>query len=278
MRRYAKLTDTDIKSGVTPTRRTEPSTFPHSSASIIELALSEPWLCSTTMTATIDTDGVSSEIIEECQPIAEIIDKLTSEVSALSERVEEQDDELDELHSRCDELEEELAEHKDHTGREFADVRGRITEVENREVEGSSGHETPGVDEGETGSQHVQTPLERICQLPEHMAEGELSANQKRARSIAKDISDYADKAPAGLVMDSRTVKKVIAATEEKRPHTQTVSRVMDFLNELGKDGVELTKRHGQKLVVIEEEMADRLDHARCDQESRPAPSASVMS
>ncbi|ADJ16634.1 hypothetical protein C497_19419 [Halalkalicoccus jeotgali B3] len=63
---------------------------------------------------------------------------------------------------------------------------------------------------------------------------------------------------PAGLVLDSQTIAKVITAAEGLKPHTQTVARVMNFLEKLGKDDVEQTKRRGKKLVVVDEEAADR--------------------
>ncbi|KYH24617.1 hypothetical protein HAPAU_36000 [Halalkalicoccus paucihalophilus] len=63
-------------------------------------------------------------------------------------------------------------------------------------------------------------------------------------------------------MLNSQTFAKVITVAEGSRPHTQTVARVMDFLEKLGKDEVEQTKRRGKKLVVINEEAADRyLDH-----------------
>ena len=50
-----------------------------------------------------------------------------------------------------------------------------------------------------------QTPLERICSLPE-MSRIANSRLTKNARFIARDIRDYAEKAPAGLVVDSRAI------------------------------------------------------------------------
>ncbi|WP_162994009.1 hypothetical protein [Halalkalicoccus subterraneus] len=52
----------------------------------------------------------------------------------------------------------------------------------------------------------LQTTLERICTLPEYVSDRELTTNQKRARFIAQDVKDYAEKAPAGLVLDSQTI------------------------------------------------------------------------
>ncbi len=199
------------------------------------------------------------------------VDQLIQTVEDLQETVEQQAE-------RIDKLETKLAEHKDHTGREFADVRARITETENRQTDIDSEDATPGVDEEKTESQNPQTPLERICSLPEHIADRELTANQERARFIAKDVRDYAEKAPAGLVVDSRTIKKVIAAAEGKRPHTQTVARVMEFLADLGQEYVELIKRRGKKLIVVDPEVADRLaHHTCCDGEKGPATANGVI-
>lgn len=115
--------------------------------------------------------------------------------------------------------------------------------------------------------------------MPEHIADRELTANQERARFIARDIHDYAEKAPAGFVIDSRVIKRVLTASEGKRPHTQTVDRVMDFLDEFGKQDVQQKKRRGKKLIVIDLEVADRLvHHDRCDQGSDFASASSVIS
>ena len=214
------------------------------------------------MTATADATGSST------------VEQLIAAVEELQETVERQVE-------RINELETELAEHKDHTGREFADVRARITETENRQTQPNSEDTTSGVDEKETGSQAQKTPLERICSLPEHMVARELTANQERARFIAKDIHDYAEKAPAGLVIDSRAIKRVITAKEGTRPHTQTVARVMDFLDDLGKQDVQQKKRRGKKLVVVDPGAATRYakeaNHTRCDGEHDSARSESVI-
>lgn len=45
----------------------------------------------------------------------------------------------------------------------------------------------------------------------------ELTANQKRTRFVAKIVRDYAEKVPAGFIIHSRTVKKVIVAAEETK-------------------------------------------------------------
>lgn len=100
------------------------------------------------------------------------------------------------------------------------------------------------------------------------MAQNELSANQERARFIAMDVHDHGTKAPAGYVIDSSTIR-IIAAKEDDRPHTQTVARIIEFLDDLRKGTTELKERQGRKIVIINPDAAKRLseakNHARCD-------------
>lgn len=167
----------------------------------------------------------------------------------------------------------------------LAYTESAVEDLEEQGTEPDGGFEdaTPRSDIDEPGPQDAETPLERIYALPEHVAERELTANQERARFIAQDVRDYAEKCPGGLVLDSTTITKVLTASEGNRPHTQTVARVMKFLNELGKNTVELKKRRGRKLVMFDPEYADRLtnataaNHGRCDESQRGPPTEDVI-
>ncbi|WP_122091110.1 hypothetical protein [Halalkalicoccus subterraneus] len=232
------------------------------------------------MTDTTTTESTATD--QSATTNEPTLESVYEQLEALTDRFEQLEAEVERKDERIEELEAELTEYKRFAGSEFADVRGRITDVEEQtdELE-TTLQETPmeTIDPEENGSQTTttETPLERICTLPEHVADRELTTNQKRARFIARDVRDYAEKAPVGLVLDSRTIAKVITAAEGSKPHTQTVARVMDFLAKLGKDEVEQTKRRGKKLVVVDEEAADRY-HDRCDRDSEHAPTESVMS
>jgi hypothetical protein len=127
------------------------------------------------------------------------------------------------------------------------------------------------IEDDKTGQQNTQTLLERICALPEHIADRELTANQERERFIATDVWDYTEKAPAGLVIDSRAIKRVITAKEGTCPHTQIVARVMNFLDDLGKVDIDLKKCRGKKLVVVDPKAADCY-HSCCDRGANQLP------
>jgi hypothetical protein len=52
---------------------------------------------------------------------------------------------------------------------------------------------------------------------------------------------------------------------------------IIIFLEKLGKDEVEQTKRRGKNLIVVDPKAADRY-HDRCDWTNEHAPAESVMS
>jgi len=115
--------------------------------------------------------------------------------------------------------------------------------------------------DGEQTALHKpETPLEEVVQLPEHLAEENLSANQQRARFVARDIHEYARSVPAGRVIKSSELRRVLTAGEESSVHTETVSRVIGFLTDLGKDDVKIRETQaGERVVVFTEEIVKRI-------------------
>lgn len=197
------------------------------------------------------------------------------------------------LRDRVDELEGELDNQSQNVSGAFAKLSANEDRIDDLEAQQATvdpanesahpnEHDDADADTDDHEQEQDRTPLDTICSLPEHLATRELSANQERARFIARDVRDYAEKAPAGLVIDSRAIKRVITAKEGDRPHTQTVARIMEFLDRLGKDAVELRKRRGRKLIAVDPEAADRFasvaDHDRCDRGSGPTQAMSVIS
>lgn len=228
----------------------------------------------TANTDIVDIDGITKELITDCpQPVIELIETLYGELQIVKS---------------------ELADYRAHNERDKADIRQDVTAVEDQQTNGEldrakikqrvthleesaseseCDHGDPDATFGDTDE---KTPMERIIRYSEDAAKEHLTANEERARFIAKDVTDYAKKVPAGLIIDSRTVRKVITAKEGDRPHTQTVARIMDFMADFGKDEVEVVKRRGKKLVVIDEDAAQRY-HSCCDGSDATEPSRAVI-
>ncbi|MDL0130917.1 hypothetical protein PNP59_11670 [Halobacterium salinarum] len=170
-------------------------------------------------------------------------------VSSLVEIVEQQS-------KRINELEDQVDENFAYHSKERADIHKRLSEVE----ETVSQDETPTPETEETTIQQAETPLEDIIQLPEEVVEDNLTANQERARFVAKDILDYSRSVPAGYALKSSQLRRVLTAKEDSSAHTETVSRVIERLDDLGKDGVQVREtRSGERTVVFTEEIVKRI-------------------
>lgn len=184
-------------------------------------------------------------------------------ISALVETVKQQQATIEKLTDELEDVRDELGDERAERTKDVAEDRKRLTDVETRleDIEdGGSGDETPTPDADRNGSTVPETPLERVCALDDGTAERELTANQSRARFIARDVTDYAEKVPAGYAIRSGDLGRVLRAGTECRGRTQTVARVMDFLEDLGGDDVDVVERRGTKRVVFTERAAHRLE------------------
>lgn len=85
----------------------------------------------------------------------------------------------------------------------------------------------------------------------EHLVKDSLTANQQRARFIAKDAHEYTQQVPAGHAIKSSALRRVLAAGEDATIYTETVSRVIDFLDELGQEAVKIRESQQRERIVV---------------------------
>lgn len=208
-------------------------------------------------------------------------------LTTLVEVVKKQQETINDLTETVDDLREELAETRDAVDNEraertleIAEDRKRLTDVEERldaVEDGGSPDETPTPETDNNGSSTPSTPLERVCAFSDDVADRELTANQSRARFIARDVTDYADSVPAGYAIRSGDIATVLKAGTDSKGRTQTVARVMGFLDDLGGDGVDVVERRGTKRVVFSDETARRLERLGESSPSSPSDNTVVM-
>jgi outer membrane murein-binding lipoprotein Lpp len=176
--------------------------------------------------------------------IEQTVESLVAVVKEQAERIHDLEQEL-----------ESVREDQETAARDRAETKQRVSSLE----EGPSKDTTPTPEPDNNGSTTPQTPLERIITLPEQMAETELTANQQRSRFVATDIVDYSRSVPAGRAIKSSEISTVLRAGTDCKGRSQTVSRVIEFLNRLGGDGVKVVERRGERRVVFDDETVDRL-------------------
>ncbi|MCO8265161.1 hypothetical protein NKF06_00805 [Haloferax sp. AB510] len=193
------------------------------------------------MTSIEDLAARIDELEERVDKLEADNEQLENTVDAQAQTIASQRDQLSQYETRTQELESKLDAASDH--RKHLQQRLYAVESEN----------TPN-DESNTR----RSPLQQLIRLPSQ-ALSKLTANQERARFIAKDIREYATNVPAGFALDASTIRTVLHAKEGRTPHTQTASRVMDFLDDLGREGVKIVKRRGTKRVIFTEHAVSEL-------------------
>jgi hypothetical protein len=197
----------------------------------------------------INAEGIKSSLTDD--------GSIADTVNALIEIVEDQQ-------KRIDELEDRLDDEQTQRGKDDAELRGRITDAENRldavEEEGST-TETPTPETKTDTSTDPQMPIEDVIRIPEHLVEDSLTANQQRSRAVAKDIHQYSQSVPAGRAIKSSELRRVLSAQSDGgSTHTETVSRVMDMLDNLGKEAINVREsQSGEKVVVFDDDLVRRI-------------------
>jgi hypothetical protein len=184
----------------------------------------------------------------------------TSSNQSCSTTIEVPKDEYEQLIETVERLETELQE----TRKEQAQDRQRIHDLEERldAVEKDVSDSSNPTPETETdASTTAQTPIEDVIRIPEHLVEDSLTANQQRSRAVAKDIHQYSRSVPAGRAIKSSELRRVLSAQSDGGPaHTETVSRVMTMLDDLGKESINMrTSQSGEKVVVFDEDLVKRI-------------------
>jgi hypothetical protein len=182
-------------------------------------------------------------------------------VTTLADEVANLRRENEQLRDEVESLREETNDHDARLGALGTGLSTAHEEIEAIETDVEASEPTPsdGQDTAPDTSIEPEAPLESVTSLPETMAETELTANQRRARFVAKDVESYTRRVPAGRAIKSSQIATVLRAGTECDGRSQTVSRVIRFLDDLGGDDVEVVERRGERRVVFSDELVSRL-------------------
>jgi ABC-type transporter Mla subunit MlaD len=227
----------------------------------------------------------SPALADELETLKSRLDALETKNDQLESRVDELETENQELQARVDTLEadtdqleatvDDQAETIESQQADLAESKARVRKLEtttesareHRKRLQQQFHELT-TDDVATSDDDVTSlsPLQQVVAFSKEAVQ-ELTSNEKRARYVAKGISDYAKKVPAGYTIDSGTIRNVLRSKDDESPHPETVSRVMEFLNRFGKDETKIVKRRGTKRVVFTEQAVADLEST--NEESR---------
>jgi chromosome segregation ATPase len=185
----------------------------------------------------------------------------------LEQKADEHKSELDDHESRLTALGKGISNIND----EQADHEDRIESIETNADDDSEQTQCNTGDQSNQSSEtHVspETNLEQVVSLPEPVVDDQLTANQQRARFIARDLKDYTQSIPAGRRMTAGQITRVLRAGTDCKGHSQTVDRVIDFLNDFGEDQVSVKKRRGKRIVVFGDNLVNRIERLTQDRDA----------
>jgi hypothetical protein len=157
------------------------------------------------------------------------------------------------------------------TRREQAEIRSDVHEVKQtvESQDGSEESDSNPAERDETptpdGPNPPKTGLEEILRLPETVASDSLTANEQRARSVARDLGNYCDynHQYGTYSLTASTLRKVLTAQSDGdgSVHAQTVKRVRQFLTRLGEDSVSVVEdTGGTRRITFAESLVNRIE------------------
>lgn len=201
--------------------------------------------------------------------LVEAVTALATEVADLREKVEDQQQIINDQQQTISELREDLRREQDTRGREVAQTRQQVEQVRETVEETVSGDANPIQAEQTTTQEpsvEPQTDIEQMVRMPDSLLDDQ-TANVQRAVFVASDVEDYTTSCPAGRVIKSGELRRVLRAGTDCAGHTQTVARVIDLLDRTGGDGTTVVERRGERRLVFEQDLVDRLSAQtqRCD-------------
>ena len=166
------------------------------------------------------------------QTNAESEAELRERIEALEAEHERKDDEIERL------------------SRDLASERARTTELENK-VEALESQSDASAENDESDEpDDRRSSLAQLIDLPAEKASEVLSENQERGRSVAQRARELGTNTQAGLVVRSKDVARHLKERGENA-HDETVSRVMNFVDELGETDVDAKMHKGKRILVF---------------------------
>ncbi len=225
------------------------------------------------MTIAVPSDADHDTLVAAVNELGEEVDRLEDENEQLRDDNQQLREELSEVQHENNELQHKLADFRellDSTRREQAEIRSDVHELtqtvesqddgEMNTVEPDSEDDSPTPQTGNATLHEAVTPLEKVTRLPEGAADSSLSRNQDRARAVFRDVLDYTQSVPKGRAIATPDLRRVLTAFRDGGTACyKTVSRVVDFLTEMGQDDVWTKERmNGDTVVVFSEEICKR--------------------
>jgi uncharacterized coiled-coil protein SlyX len=206
------------------------------------------------------------ETIDEQQnEIDELRNELTEHQETINdqqETIESQQETIEDQQNEIDELRSELIEHQERSVRKIAETMKDVNQIQESLESDSEGITPTPSDGGNTVQEHELTPVEQVSRV-ENVDDVTDSPSVRRAISLFKNISDWGNRTPKGIVLKSSdNPLSLLSADMDESLCWKQYYRAAEALESLTEGGVTFfnDSRHGKMLVLHQKsEVYDRM-------------------
>jgi uncharacterized coiled-coil protein SlyX len=186
----------------------------------------------------------------------ETIDEQQNQIESQQETIDEQQNQIESQQDEIDELRQELTEHQEKSIRKIAETMKDVNQIQ-ESLEADSDGITPTPNDGQTARQnHELTPVEQIARGDtENLDKVIDSPSVRRAISLFKNIADWGNRTPKGIVLKSSdNPLSLLSADMDNSLCWKQYYRAAEALEGLSEGAVTFVNsdRHG-KMVILHE-------------------------
>ena len=206
---------------------------------------------STPQSTAIETNGsivLDSDLNSDANTteLVEAVTSMADEIADLRETVEEQQDTIDDL-------KDQLRAERETRGEQDAEIRGRLTEVEER-VEDIEEHGSSDADPTPEAAQTDSlTPIERLSDGDRDDVAQHVTPSIERAVTLFEHLTDWGSRTPQGHTLrPADSPKQLLEAVTGESLAWQQYYRAAEALEQLSRGAVTFFdhRKHGRTLVL----------------------------
>jgi uncharacterized coiled-coil protein SlyX len=184
------------------------------------------------------------------------IDNQQNQIESQQETIDDQQNQIESQQDEIDELRQELTEHQEKSIRKIAETMKDVNQIQ-ESLEADSDGITPTPNDGQTARQsHELTPVEQIARGDtENLDKVIDSPSVRRAISLFKNIADWGNRTPKGIVLKSSdNPLSLLSADMDNSLCWKQYYRAAEALEGLSEGAVTFVNsdRHG-KMVILHE-------------------------
>ena len=204
-------------------------------------------------TVSVSKDLVS-DLVSRVEELERKVDTQQETIDTQQETIQNQQNQIDEQQDEIQELRDELKEHQERSGRKIAETKKDLNQLK-ESLEGVCSDTTPTPsDGGNTIQNHELTPVEQIARADNDNLDQVIdSPSVRRAVSLFKNIMDWGNRTPKGIVLKSSdNPLSLLSADMDESLCWKQYYRAAEALESLSEGALTFinSDRHGKMLIL----------------------------